>query len=232
LARISISDWGQWKLNMQRDAFFLDLVFGLSRCINRYVGGRTDWVKLVFDRYRYSFFDYPLGWKVLFWLRSGLAVIGTPYFWTNVSLLKDRFPSFQWKTIAQGGFDLTCQGGRRKEYYITHAYAAAVNFICLSIIKQQDPFNHATTWEHNVLGSLWYWEYGNRGIQPKNVCPNNEAIIDLVGISLEVGIRYRGTLMMSDIKARTQNSGGSTLEVLDYLFLFMGMILKNRNMRI
>jgi len=67
------------------------------------------------------------------------------------------------KLSAQGGIRFDC---KRREITLHMLMQSGPNFICLNYKLAGTPFNQLDV-EHNVLGFLWYWEYGIEDYQQK-----------------------------------------------------------------
>jgi type IX secretion system PorP/SprF family membrane protein len=211
---------------MQRDAFFSDLVFGTQiDIINGTVGGLTDELNGIPIDSRYSFFDYSFGgmfYSDKIWLGASAHHISEP----NISFVEGQISKLPMKLSAQGGIRFDLQGGRRN--YFTHAFAERSLSLAFNY-KQQDPFNQldlgAQLFLDPLVLGIWY-----RGLPTKNGLPNNEAIIGLVGVSLESGLDIGYSYDVTISKLGLRNSGGAHEVSITYSFLWGGDA-KNRNMR-
>jgi hypothetical protein len=120
------------------------------------------------------------------------------------------------KLSAQGSIRFDLQSGRRN--YFTHAYAE--RFILFAFnYKQQDPFNQLDIGMQFFLDPLvlgvWY-----RGLPSKNNLPNNEAIIGLMGVSLQGGLDIGYSYDITVSKLGLRNSGGAHEVSGTYSFLW------------
>ena len=210
---------------MQRDAFFSDLVFGSQiDIINGTVGGITDELNGIPIDSRYSFVDYSFGgmfYSDKIWLGASAHHITEP----NTSFVEDQISKLPMKLSAQGGIRFDLPGMRRD--YVTHGYAERSVSFAFNY-KQQDPFNQLDVGtelylEPLVLG-LWY-----RGLPTKNDLPNNEAIIGLVGFSLDSGLDIGYSYDVTISKLGQKNSGGAHEVSLTYRLLWGDP--KSRNAR-
>lgn len=210
---------------MQRDAFFSDLVFGAQiDIINGTIGDITDELDGVPIDSRYSFVDYSFGgmfYSDKIWLGASAHHITEP----NTSFVEDQISKLPMKLSAQGGIRFDLPGMRRD--YVTHGYAERSVSFAFNY-KQQDPFNQLDVGtelylEPLVLG-LWY-----RGLPTKNDLPNNEAIIGLVGFSLDSGLDIGYSYDVTISKLGQKNSGGAHEVSLTYRLLWGDP--KSRNAR-
>ncbi|PZX58096.1 PorP/SprF family type IX secretion system membrane protein [Algoriphagus chordae] len=201
---------------MQRDALFTDLVFGSQIDItNGTIGGITDELNGIPIDSRYSFVDYSVGgmfYSDKIWLGVSAHHLSEP----NTSFVDDQISKLPMKLSAQGGIKFDLAGGRRN--YFTHAYAERSISFAFNY-KQQDPFNQLDVGaqlnlEPLVLG-LWY-----RGLPTKNELPNNDAVIGVVGVSLENGLNIGYSYDMTISKLGLKNSGGAHEVSLTYTFLW------------
>jgi type IX secretion system PorP/SprF family membrane protein len=213
---------------MQRDAFFSDLVFGsMIDVVNGTVGGITDELNGIPLDSRHSFLTYAVGgmfYGEKFWLGGSAHHLNEP----NISFVNDRTSVLPMKVSLQGGYKINLAPGGRD--YFTHSYqerslAFAFNY------KEQDPFNQldvgAQLYLHPLVLGMWY-----RGMPTKNNLPNNEAVIGLVGISLESGLDIGYSYDFTVSKLNQRNSGGAHEISLRYTFLWGDPRSRNQRSRI
>jgi type IX secretion system PorP/SprF family membrane protein len=210
---------------MQRDAFFGDLVFGSQiDIINGTVAGMSDELNGIPIDSHYDFMDYSFGgmfYSDKIWLGASAHHVTEP----NVSFVEGSNSKLPMKLSAQGGIRFDLVGGKRD--YFTHAYQERSISFAFNY-KQQEPFSQLDIGtqlylEPLVIG-LWY-----RGLPSKNSLPNNEAIIGLVGVSLESGLDIGYSYDMTVSKLGLRNSGGAHEISMTYTFLWGDA--KNRNQR-
>lgn len=213
---------------MQRDAFFSDLVFGSQiDIINGTVGGITDELNGIPIDSKYSFMDYSFGgmfYSDKIWLGASAHHVTEP----NVSFVDDQVSRLPMKLSLQGGIRFDFVGGQRN--YFNHQYAERSISFAFNY-KQQDPFSQLDIGtqiylEPLVLG-LWY-----RGLPTKNGLPNNEAIIALVGFSLESGLDIGYSYDVTASKLGLKNSGGAHEISLRYTFLWGDPKSRNQRSRV
>lgn len=210
---------------MQRDAFFGDLVFGSQiDIVNGNVSGISDELDGVPIDSHYSFMDYSFGgmfYSDKVWLGASAHHVTEP----NVSFVEGAETKLPMKLSAQGGIRFDLVGGKRD--YFTHAYQERSISFAFNY-KQQDPFNQldvgAQLYLEPLVIGLWY-----RGLPSKYSLPNNEAIIALVGISLESGLDIGYSYDVTVSKLGLRNSGGAHEISMTYTFLWGDA--KNRNLR-
>lgn len=213
---------------MQRDAFFSDLVFGsMIDIVNGTVGGITDELNGIPLDSRHSFVDYAVGglfYTDKFWIGGSAHHLTEP----NISFVDDQTSVLPMKVSFQGGYKMNLSPGGRD--YFTHvgqerSLSFAFNY------KQQDPFNQldlgAQLFLQPLVLGVWY-----RGLPTKNNLPNNEAIIGLVGISMESGLDIGYSYDVTVSKLGQKNSGGAHEISIRYTFLWGDPRSRNQRSRV
>ena len=213
---------------MQRDAFFSDLVFGsMIDIVNGNVGVITDELNGIPLDSRHSFVTYAVGgmfYNDKFWLGGSAHHLNEP----NVSFINDRTSVLPMKVSLQGGYKVNLSPGGRD--YFTHAYQERSLSFAFNY-KQQDPFNQldlgAQLYLHPLVLGMWY-----RGMPTKNNLPNNEAVIGLVGVSLESGLDIGYSYDFTVSKLNQRNSGGAHEISIRYTFLWGDPRSRNQRSRV
>ncbi|MCU0400192.1 MAG: type IX secretion system membrane protein PorP/SprF [Algoriphagus sp.] len=213
---------------MQRDAFFSDLVFGsMIDIVNGTVGGITDELNGIPLDSRHSFVTYAVGgmfYGEKFWLGGSAHHLNEP----NVSFIDDRTSVLPMKISLQGGYKVNLAPGGRD--YFTHAFQERSLSFAFNY-KEQDPFNQldlgAQLFLQPLVLGMWY-----RGMPTKNALPNNEAIIGLVGVSLESGLDMGYSYDFTVSKLNQRNSGGAHEISIRYTFLWGDPKSRNQRSRI
>lgn len=213
---------------MQRDAFFSDLVFGsMIDIVNGTVGGITDELNGVPLDSRYSFMDYAVGglfYNDKFWLGGSAHHLSEP----NISFVDNQTSKLPMKISFQGGYKIDLTPGGRD--YFTHDYQERSVSFAFNY-KQQDPFNQldlgAQLYLHPLVLGLWY-----RGLPTKNSLPNNEAVIGLVGVSLDSGLDIGYSYDVTVSKLGQKNSGGAHEISIRYNFLWGDPRSRNQRGRV
>lgn len=213
---------------MQRDAFFSDLVFGsMIDIVNGNVGVITDELNGVPLDSRYSFMDYAVGglfYNEKFWLGGAVHHIGEP----NTSFVEDQISVLPRKISFQGGYKVNLSPGGRD--FFTHMYQERSISFAFNY-KQQAPFSQLDVgtqlYLHPLVLGVWY-----RGLPTKNSLPNNEAVIALVGISLESGLDIGYSYDYTVSKLNQRNSGGAHEISIRYTFLWGDPRSRNQRSRV
>jgi type IX secretion system PorP/SprF family membrane protein len=209
---------------VSRDAFFSDLVFGSQLDINSgTVGNITDELPLMDTQLRFADFNFGmLYYNEKIWLGASAHHLSQP----NQSFLEDGISALPVKYSMHGGVKFALAPGEINNFFNnTHqerSLSLAFNY------KQQNPFHQVDIGaqllvEPLVLG-LWY-----RGVPVQYSLPNYEAIIALMGLSLENGmdIGYSYDFTVSNLGIG--NSAGAHEISIRYSFLYGDP--KDRNQR-
>jgi type IX secretion system PorP/SprF family membrane protein len=213
---------------MQRDAFFSDLVFGsMIDIVNGTVGGITDELNGIPLDSRHSFVTYAVGgmfYGEKFWLGGSAHHLTEP----NISFVNDKSSILPMKLSIQGGYKVNLSPGGRD--YFTHSYQERSLSFAFNY-KEQDPFNQldlgAQLYLDPLVLGMWY-----RGLPTKNNLPNNEAIIGLVGVSLESGLDIGYSYDFTVSKLNQRNSGGAHEISIRYTFLWGDPRSRNQRSRV
>lgn len=231
--RLKLSDKFYFRLGaqasyMQRDALFSELVFGtMIDIVNGNIRDITDELNGIPLDSRYSFVDYAIGGMLYndkFWLGASAHHLTEP----NVSFIQDQSSVLPMKVSFQGGYKMSLTPGGRD--YFTHSFQERSLSFAFNY-KQQDPFNQldlgTEVYLHPLVLGLWY-----RGMPTKNSLPNNEAIIGVVGISLESGLDIGYSYDFTISKLSQRNSGGAHEISIRYNFLWGDPGKRNQRSRI
>jgi len=200
---------------VSRSANFEEVVFSSQLNIDRGTidGGNGVWVPEDSNK---RFADFNAGllyYQDRFWLGASAHHLTQP----NISYLGNDLNKLPIKYSLHGGIQFKLPSGFINDYFNNsrqeRTFSIAFNYKQQGIFNQLD-FGTELYFEPLILG-LWY-----RGIPTKNMLPNNEALIAVLGFSLlsglDIGYSYDYTL--SNLGWR--NSGGAHEISMRYSFNF------------
>lgn len=206
-----------------RDAYFGDLVFGSQLDINRGTIG-NDSGETINDDYRYSFADFNFGLLFhtqTFWIGASGHHLAQP----NISFIDDNISKLPLKLSAHGGLKVDLGEGFINNYFSNSRQERSMFFAFN--YKHQDPFNQldigAQLFLQPLVLGVWY-----RGLPVKYNLPNNEAIIGLLGVTLESGLDIGYSYDITASKMNLRSSGGAHEISIRYSFLFGDPNQRNR----
>lgn len=209
---------------VSRDAYFADLVFGTQIDINRgTIGDFTDELPLMDMRHRFADFNFGLlYYNEKVWLGASAHHLSEP----NQSFIDEGISALPVKYSLHGGIKFDLAPGEINNFFTNSHQERAVSFAFN--YKQQDPFHQLDVGaqlllEPLVLG-LWY-----RGIPVQYSLPNNEAIIGLLGLSLDSGVDIGYSYDFTVSNLGIGNSAGAHEISIRYSFLYGDP--KNRNQK-
>ena len=206
-----------------RDAYFGDLVFGSQLDINRGVINPISG-ELLTDDYRHSFLDFNFGMlfhNEILWL--GLA--GHHLTQPNTSFIDGNISKLPMKLSGHGGIKIDLADGFINNFYSNSRQERALFFAFN--YKHQNPFNQldigAQLFIQPLVVGVWY-----RGFPVKYNLPNQEALIGLLGLTLESGLDIGYSFDFTTSKLGLSNSGGAHEVSIRYSFLFGDPNQRNR----
>jgi type IX secretion system PorP/SprF family membrane protein len=208
---------------ISRDAYFGDLVYGSMLDITR--GTINDFSGEFFsDDYRHRFMDYNFG--MLFHTQTAwIGISGHHLTQPNTSFIDGNISKLPMRLSAHGGVKIDLGEGLINNFYSNSRQERAV--MLAFNYKHQDPFNQLDIGAQFFLQPLvvgaWY-----RGFPVKYALPNNEAIVALVGLTLESGLDIGYSFDMTMSKLALRSSGGAHEISIRYSFLIGDPNQRNR----
>lgn len=198
---------------VSRSANFEEVVFSSQLDIDRgtVVGGNGNWVPEDRDKRFADFNTGMLYYQERFWLGASAHHLTRP----NISYFGNDLNKLPIKYSLHGGVQFNLPSGFINDYFNNsrqeRTFSLAFNY------KQQGIFNQLDIgtelyFEPLILG-LWY-----RGLPTKNMLPNNEALIAVMGFSLASGLDMGYSYDYTISKLGWRNSGGSHEISLRYSF--------------
>lgn len=208
---------------ISRDAYFGDLVFGSQLDITSGTIS-NDSGELFSDDYKHTFADYNFG--MLFHTQIlWLGVSGHHLTQPNTSFIDGNISKLPMKLSAHGGIKIDLGEGFINNYFSNSRQERSA-FLAFNY-KHQDPFNQldvgAQFFIQPLVLGVWY-----RGFPVKYSLPNNEAIIGLIGVTLESGLDIGYSFDFTTSKMSLRHSGGAHEISIRYSFLVGDPNQRNR----
>lgn len=206
-----------------RDAYFGDLVFGSQLDVNRgTISGDSG--ESFSDDYRHSFADFNFG--MLFHTQNyWLGVSGHHLTQPNTSFIDGNISKLPMRLSTHGGIKVDLGEGFINNYFSNSRQERSMFFAFN--YKHQDPFNQldlgAQLFLQPLVVGVWY-----RGFPVKYQLPNNEALVGLLGLTLESGLDIGYSFDFTASKMTIRQSSGAHEISIRYSFLFGDPNQRNR----